>query len=376
MKNEVNNIKSLEKKMLRSVRFWLVMLLPITLILRLIVSNVPNAADFYCDHIYRYVSVIFNNLSGVVPFSLAEFVFIGGILAILVYIVSLVVLVIRRKGKRIKELRNGILNLICLFSVILFLFNTNCGLNYYRSGFEQLSGLKTTPVAADTLYDTCVYLAKNAARSGKNVDRDENGVMILNDMNEIKHLAADAVNGLNEKYDFIYHGYSIPKGVLLSRGMSRLNITGIYFPFTFEANVNTDVPDFSIPATMCHELSHVRGFMHEEDANFVAFLACTLSDRDELNYSGDMLALSYASNALYSADKERYYELIQNYYTDEMLSDLRASAEYWKQFETPVAETAAKINDSYLKSNSQSDGVKSYGRMVDLVIAYYCSEIQ
>lgn len=32
---------------------------------------------------------------------------------------------------------------------------------------------------------------------------------------------------------------------------------------------------------------------------------------------------------------------------------------------------AAKVNDSYLKSNRQEDGVKSYGRMVDLLLADY-----
>jgi hypothetical protein len=29
------------------------------------------------------------------------------------------------------------------------------------------------------------------------------------------------------------------------------------------------------------------------------------------------------------------------------------------------------MNDSYLKANSQQDGVKSYGRMVDLLLAEY-----
>jgi hypothetical protein len=33
-----------------------------------------------------------------------------------------------------------------------------------------------------------------------------------------------------------------------------------------------------------------------------------------------------------------------------------------------------QLNDTYLKLNSQSDGVKSYGRMVDLMLAYNRSE--
>ena len=32
---------------------------------------------------------------------------------------------------------------------------------------------------------------------------------------------------------------------------------------------------------------------------------------------------------------------------------------------------ADKINDTYLKANGQADGVQSYSRMVDLIVAYF-----
>jgi hypothetical protein len=34
-----------------------------------------------------------------------------------------------------------------------------------------------------------------------------------------------------------------------------------------------------------------------------------------------------------------------------------------------VERTSNRINNTYLKANNQKDGVKSYGRMVDLLIA-------
>ena len=36
-----------------------------------------------------------------------------------------------------------------------------------------------------------------------------------------------------------------------------------------------------------------------------------------------------------------------------------------------MEETFENLNDSYLQFNNQESGVKSYGEMVDLVIAYY-----
>ena len=38
------------------------------------------------------------------------------------------------------------------------------------------------------------------------------------------------------------------------------------------------------------------------------------------------------------------------------------------------AEIHNKVNDAYLKANNQTDGVQSYGRMVDLLIAEYEKE--
>ena len=35
-----------------------------------------------------------------------------------------------------------------------------------------------------------------------------------------------------------------------------------------------------------------------------------------------------------------------------------------------VAEVQDKVNDAYLKGNGQSDGVQSYGRVVDLMLAW------
>ena len=57
-----------------------------------------------------------------------------------------------------------------------------------------------------------------------------------------------------------------------------------------------------------------------------------------------------------------------------MLRDLAAHRAYWKQFEGPVSDLGSSVNDAYLKANRQQDGVQSYGRMVDLLLAEYRQE--
>ncbi len=122
---------------------------------------------------------------------------------------------------------------------------------------------------------------------------------------------------------------------------------------------------------MCHELSHVRGFMREDEANFIAYLACRISDDIEFKYSGIMLALIHSANALYSTDSKLFNELVKNHYSKEMLIDLKDNSLYWQKHSGFLSKVSNTVNNSYLKINGQSDGVRSYGRMVDLLIADY-----
>ena len=109
--------------------------------------------------------------------------------------------------------------------------------------------------------------------------------------------------------------------------------------------------------------------MNEAESNFIAYLACSESEDDYFRYSGNCLALLYSMNALYSANYELWYELrIQ--YPDYISADMAAQNEYVRAHDTKVAEVSDKVNDTYLKLNDQQDGVRSYGKMVDLLLAY------
>ena len=66
---------------------------------------------------------------------------------------------------------------------------------------------------------------------------------------------------------------------------------------------------------------------------------------------------------------KRYIELT-NQLCEAAREDLDANSEFWNRYESKVSEVATQMNDTYLKMNSQTDGVQSYGRMVDLMLSY------
>jgi hypothetical protein len=161
-----------------------------------------------------------------------------------------------------------------------------------------------------------------------------------------------------------------PKPVLSSALMSYAGITGIYFPITAEANVNTDITDAEIPFTICHELAHQLGYAREDEANFIAWIACVNSPYEDYRYSGALMALTNTLNALYERDRAAW-DRIRGACSPAVNADLNATGRYWQRYEGPVSEISETINDTFLRTNGQTDGVQSYGRMVDLIIAYY-----
>ena len=83
-----------------------------------------------------------------------------------------------------------------------------------------------------------------------------------------------------------------------------------------------------------------------------------------------MLGLIHATNRLTRYDADAWRE-VGALLPEGALRDLAANSRYWARYDTPVGETADRWNDAYLKANAQTDGVQSYGRMVDLLIAFY-----
>lgn len=172
--------------------------------------------------------------------------------------------------------------------IMLFVFVINCGINYHRESFSEKSGLKIQTYSVKDLQATCQWLTEEVNRLSTQVERTENGELQLPE--EIRQEAVRSMQALGRQYPALQGYYPNPKPVLVSEILSYQKLMGIYAPFTIEANYNQDMPSYDFPFTMCHELSHLRGFMQEEEANFISFLACRESDMTEFQYSGTLSA--------------------------------------------------------------------------------------
>ncbi len=365
------------KKLLRLKRIYILGLIPISFLLTLAAKESSFFAEqIYAKRIYKIISQIISVITGVLPFSLAELLVIAAPIAALIILVNFIIKMIINKNNRIERFGKGIINLLCTVSILLFLFTIFAGLNYYRYPFSSYSNLVIQNSTVEELYALTDSLANEANELREEVPlTDENGIFQLSMSHyQLAKLAAKAYQALSEDYPIVGGNYGKPKPVLFSEVMSSTEITGIFFPFTMEANVNIAVPDYTIPSTMLHELAHLRGFMREDEANFLAYLAGMKSDQVELRYSSTMDALVNAGNALYKQDPDEYWQVFGKL-SEGVSKDLKANSVYWQKYDNTVISTVSNhINDTYLKVNNQTDGVKSYGRMLDLMLAKYRKE--
>ena len=184
------------------------------------------------------------------------------------------------------------------------------------------------------------------------------------------HAGQRAMEKLGQRYPRLAGHYPFPKPILNSWILSVQQTTGVYSPFTVEANYNRDIPYYDLPFTICHELSHLRGYMQEEEANFIAVLATIGADDAYYNYSGYVSAWVYAGNALARVDADAFASLY-GALNARTRQDLLYNNQYWQQFEGKPAEVHEKVNDAYLKAQGQTAGTASYGHVTDLMLAYF-----
>ncbi|MDO4962149.1 MAG: DUF3810 domain-containing protein [Eubacteriales bacterium] len=308
---------------------------------------------FYARHIYSFLIGSFGRLSGLFPFSLSEIIIYCTPLAVIGSII------------RFRHDPAGFSAWIFfIISLLAFLFVSCCGINYHSESFTENIGLEAAEeYSAEDIAGLLSYLTDK-------VNENAGAFSDFPSPQAEREKGREAMRKLGESYAALSGYYPYPKPMLISYFMSVQQLCGIYSPFTLEAVYNRDMPDYNIPHSMCHELSHLKGFMREEEANFIGFLACIGSDDASFRYSGYLTAWVYAGNALSGEDPEGYAGLRRSL-CQRADKDLEYNNAFWHSFDGPVSEAQTEINDAYLKANGQAKGVKSYDYFVELMLAYF-----
>lgn len=330
--------------------------------------NCREAMNWLCGCAILPLEQAIARLCGTISVSVAEVLILSGIIVAMIWLAQQVRYLLCRpqRGRRLAAMG---LTALCTALSIYAGYCLLWGGFYKADSFQDKSGLYARGGTVEELTALTERFAQQVSALSTQVARDENGCFAV-PRQEIFGDAMAAYDGVTALFPCLTAPQTAPKAFVSSRGLGYLGFSGFYFPFTGEANLNDESSAAFLPANICHEMAHQQGIASEQECNFVAIAAATTADSAAYRYSGALMGYVHLSNALYRADSDAW-QTVRDTLPDTVIADMRQNNAYWAQFEGVVSEAANSLYDGFLKSHGLSDGIQSYGMVVDLLLAYY-----
>ena len=329
--------------------------------------------DMVYPYVTRTLQDVLANWSSGVDFCLWQFAAIA--IGVVAAVLLILVIVLRRNVLPWLGWTLALCAGIYMMHTLVF------GLNYYAGPLSEDIRLEMQEYSLKDLTEATVYYRDKANELAPQIPRDAEGNPDFDEFGDLALLAENGFDALVYDYSYpVFAGCTLPVKELGWADMySSMGITGFTMGLTGEAAVNPQIPDVTLPFTMCHEMAHRMSITIERDANFAAFLACQANEDPQYQYSAYFMAYRYCYNALVSAgtaDSAAAAARVVSGASELLQRDMKHYSDF---FASKHSETATKIadtaNDTYLKASGDKAGIASYGEVCDLLVSWHIQEI-
>lgn len=355
--------------------------------------------DWYVANVYPVILNSYARLTSLVRFSVGEIMLILAV-AITVFGIGFFIFHLFKRNINHTCLKRFTRGYAWGVLVILYVMTLNCFILYHASPFTDKYNVKSnqssmmvadmsgTPITQQK-EEKNIYTKKNIAILrdylveqcnvlSREIPHDENGVAMYD--GDIIQAAVEAMQFMGEDYEQLSGFYVTPKYLSCSGFFSQQSIMGYFFPFSMEANINSMMYVTNVAPTVCHELAHTKGFIFEDDANMIGYLACIGSEDKFLQYCGYLSVLNYVNNDFYESigkNKDTYKKHVR--ISDTVANDnIFLTKEDWQEVEKKAVvktETVKKVSkelmQTSLKLNGVEEGIQQYNEVVNLLLDYY-----
>lgn len=352
--------------------------------------------DWYIDHIFPVWLNTYARLTSALSISVGEIMLILAV-GITAFGIGFFIYNLIRRGKYTTGLLKYGRTYAWIVLVVGYVMTLNCFILYHATGFAQKYMVKETGTMVVDMSDTAVvevdikgksaytkknlatlrdYLVEQCNTLVDQIDRDEQGTAVYS--GDLIAESVHAMEAMGQQYDRLSGYYVTPKYLKCSELFSQQYIMGYYFPFSMEANINSVMYITNVAPTVCHELAHTKGFIFENDANMIGYLACIQSDDTFLQYCGYLSVLNYVNNDFYkSVNKSTYKKHVR--ISDRVADDnVFLTREDWQAVEKKAVvktSTVKKVSNNFLntnlKLNGVDEGIQQYNEVVNLLLDYY-----
>lgn len=339
---------------------------------------IKGFADIYRKYVFVHISSIFSRITNIFRYSVGEVMITMGIFIVLIGLIIFIAGFM--KYKWLKNLRRIYFRIVVYILIFIYATETlNCFILYHTTTIENTlyKDINLTSDISDGERLINVYneVVDNINKLSAKMKRDSDGDLIEDySYNECKA----ALRNISDRFTCLSGYYPSPKEIYYSDIMTQQYLAGIYFPFSMEANYNKLMYISNMPSTICHELSHLKGYIRENEANYLSFVACIESDNEFIQYSGYLSVFYYLLDDIetYATEEEKanMYKIDKRAYDDTIFvkDDVFNEIEEKSLVSTDTLSDATdKFIDSNLKINGVSSGMDNYNEVVRLLIFYY-----
>ena len=347
-----------------------------------------DVADLYCSKVFPFVALLPNSFNSLFLISLTENIVVAGGAMLLFHIIRKAVLLIKTLIRRgavpfVKDVYKLLRNLLMIAICMMLVFQMMHGVNYRRTSIPEGMGLTREEHTYEEYAMALKWAYDGMISARMQLGEDYNGVAHMSTSFEQAVYDANALmNTVSNEYGYGMSGnYIRAKGVMMSHYWSYTNITGFYDMFLGEANLNTDYLDILyFPVTLCHEITHAKGYARESDANTAAVLACIRSPRADFRYAGyyAIFVDLYYKTASYAEEEGKAMPIsLSDPAFEAVVRDSEASRAYDETladnpFTRLVERFSESANNTFLEANGQAGGTKTYIIPTSIYVDYFC----
>ena len=314
---------------------------------------------WYSRGLFKSLAFLIVPLTDSLPFSLAITLLVAFPLVLAGVFVAEVISALRQKEKvTIRVLSRGIKILLFLLPFLWCWFLLFWGIGYGRDPMETRLHMDNEAVAesellqiADTLYGV---LTRDLPRDAeeRNISRAVRSISYAMQRVVLRWEGRSAAVPRRVK--------ATPPGLLLLNGTS-----GICSPYTLEAHVDGALPDTFFVAVAAHELGHIAGVCDEGETNLIGYAAGLQAENSYARYC---VALDLYVNVARQLSPELRQAAMARL-PQSALDDIRKAGEASRRYRIEFFHKWSwRMYNHYLKSQGVKDGVRSYGRGVQLVV--------
>ena len=340
--------------------------------------------NFYVMHIFPVWVETYGRLTGLFPFSVGEILLYLSVVLIAVLLLWTLIHILFHRflpetEKRL--LQSYRLIILWIFGIACVVMTLNCFLLYHVSPINErysIGGNSREEYGVSELTALRDYVVEQANMLADTLERDGKGELVYS--GDMKQEAKEQMHRLEKDFPQLRGYYPDPKPLATSEFFSQQYIMGYYFPFSMEANYNAIMCEINMPATMCHELSHLKGIIREDEANFIGYLACVDSEDAFFRYSAYLSVITYLDRDFYRAIGENDEIYASHPAVSAQVKEDKKflTKENWDHVEKTAlieTETVKKASNAFTETtlvlNGVKDGKISYSRVVDLLLGYY-----